>query len=1004
MKKIKFLATLSALTLLGATPLLGKTIEVKGEGTSLNNLQFEDSYNLGDVISVSKNGQLVAGDKVEKITSSYLTYPNGKIISSDNYKLDSYGSYKLSLIGESNLTYIKEFKVNKSYYSYGNKSSVDYGALNKSFSTAGYPNGLKVNLTEGDTFSYAKPIQLGATKYQKLIAWNVDDYSRNPTVHSISVRLTDAYNPNNYFTITNSKGSYWYENYFSASYNGGRSVGLTANDAGAIVIGSSAFSLSTTGGTALTGNDAVSRNYNNITYYLDSSDATKWKIYGANDSAKETRLITEFNNPSIYSNSFPGFKTGLAYLSVTASGFSGVETAPIQIGCIGETKGEDLIPMDAYQDTIKPIIDVNAKKEAMVKGGVAITVPEAKGYDESGLASDVRYSVYYGYDSSNKKLISVKNNSFTPDEFGIYTVLYEVKDVYGNVSQERIDLYVSSFGETGIDFSIKEFGALKAGTSIKFDNFTAVSLNDDCVTEIDLLQPNGVSKTLSSTESYLLEASGTYKATYRYKDSFYSGSKEYTFDVSGSDQAVFETENIPLPNYFMKNGSYTLDIPKAYSFGTTGMKEDNVDFFVKFDDGSYQKANPKDLTITGNKFVSFKFNPSTNLANVVETASYPIVDTGFDGRTVNLTKYFVGDFTGKNLMDGANNADYVRFVSNTTGKGKAEFINKLLIKGFTLNLRASSFTKLTINMTSFYDPTVKEVITFEGKTVLFNGRSQPLAKEWQGKDMLSIFYNENTSSLSIGGTEFDYTPRFKGDAFLLSLEAEGLKTSDYIDISNVGNQPFRSFTTKDRIVPMTSAKFPNKIAYIGEKATISRLNIADVLTPTSEVSVTLNAQKTVKIGGKPTTIAIKDVKTGKELVGITDFSQDYEFEFDTYGNYVISYEIKDGAGNKMNGGYKSLTSVLDLEAPVITTSSLKKHTIKAGQEADLLNIEATDNITDDADIEIYHIIYDSKGRCVAAVENGNKINIATKGTYKVYVTAQDEEGNYGYAEYTLIVQ
>lgn len=129
--------------------------------------------------------------------------------------MNAYGTYSLLLIGENQITYTKTFSVFQNVYSFnGNKSSIDYGALNKHFSSSGYPYGLKLSLTEGDTFTFAKPVDLSKSKYQKLLMWNVNDIGKNPSVHSITVRVTDAYDPNNFFTITNSKGTYYYETTF----------------------------------------------------------------------------------------------------------------------------------------------------------------------------------------------------------------------------------------------------------------------------------------------------------------------------------------------------------------------------------------------------------------------------------------------------------------------------------------------------------------------------------------------------------------------------------------------------------------------------------------------------------------------------------------------------------------------------------------------------------------------------------------------------------------------
>lgn len=1000
MKKAKALFTLATLSILGLSTISNSVLETKGEEVSINNLDVEDSYNIGDLLFISKDVTLSKDGKDTKVTASYLTYPNGSSKSSSSYKLDSYGKYTLLLVGEDKITYTKSFSVFKDVYTFGgDKSSIDYGSLNPQFASSGYPYGLKVGLTEGDTFTFSKPIDLSKSKYQKLIMWNVKDIGVNPSVHSITVRVTDAYDPENYFTITNSKGSYYYENYISAGFNGSRIAGLSKDDSGTITIDSTNYRISPTGGTSITGNNPTSNVYNNVSYYLDTSNPSNYRIYAENDQARNYALVSELNNPSIYPDTnFAGFKTGLVYISLTATGYSGVDSAPIEIGEIGGIKGESLNPMDYYKDEINPIIDLNAKKKANVVGGLEIKIPEAKAFDETALSGDLKKTVYYGYDSSSKKMIAVKNDSFTPTEKGIYTIIYEATDVYGNVGTERIDLFVSSFGEEGIHFEVKPLEGLKAGTLVKFDNFEATSLNDDCITKVEVKDPSGKIDVISSTDQYKLEKAGKYHLTYRYQDSFYSGKKEYEFDVDVNNNATFETDKVSLPHYFMKGSSYTIDVPNAYTYGKDGESKDKILSYVKFDDGEYKEFDPLDLEISGNKYVSFKFVPESNPSTLIETDRVNIIDTGYDGKNIYLTKYFVGDFTGKDVKDSeGKNADYVRYQSKLTGNGSMEFINKLLLSGFEFSFKTNISNKVRIHLIPFSSG--EEVtIEFEASKVSVNGRTQAASENYQGSGA-TILYSSTNSTLTVAGANFTLDNPFKDDSFLLKIEAEGLKESSYIDISKVGNQPFRSYSNRDRIQPMASALFPEQVAHVGERSTLYKPNVADVLTPVSDKNIFLTVVKNISGSVKK----VKDVNSGKEISSVSDFSSNYEIEYDEYGSYVISYGVLDGAGNSISGGLKGLVSVIDREVPVITTK-VSTHTIKANVASALPVFEGTDNLTSPEKLEIWHLVYNDKKVLTASVSNGDKATISTKGTYTVYVTVQDEEGNTAYSEYTLIVE
>ncbi len=999
MKKTTRLASLSLASLLGISLASNVAYQIKGEA-SLEGLELEDVYNIGDLLYIPKSATLQEGGETIKIVSTELTYPNGNSLSSSSYSLNAYGTYSLRINGEGGSAYSKSFSVYQDVYSFSDTSStLDYGSLNYCFRSDGYASGLRLNIKEGDTFTFAQPIDLSKSTYQKLISWNVLDLLSVPAVTSISVKVTDAYDANNYFTITNTKGAYYYLNYFSASYNGGRSAGINRDDTGPIVIDGESYRLSSSGGTSLSGNQPISGVYNNISYYLDTSDPSHYRIYADNGQARESALISEFNNAGIYSDTFAGFKTGLAYISLTASGYSGLDLAPIEIAEIGGIKGEDLNPMDYYKDQIAPIIDVSSSANANIMGGVEIAIPEAKAYDETALRGEARSALWYGYDSSSRSMVSVKNGRFTPDKLGTYSVIYEAEDVYGNLSSKRIDLSVTSFGEEGISFELLPLEGLKAGKSVKLDNYNVVSLNEEPEVTVELTYPNGEKKTLSGSESFDLEYSGTYHATYYYKDSFYSGCKSMDFNVEASTEADFSSKEVALPHYFMKGASYTIDVPAAYTYGEKGKAKDEILSYVSFDSGEYVAIDPHDLSITGSKSAKLRFIAKSNPSSVLETAEIPVVDTGWDGKKVDLTKYFVGDFLGENVKDSSDkNEDYVRYVSQKESDASMEFINKLLLTGFNFTFKASGCSSLLVRLVSYFDPSQSVEIAFETGKVSVNGRSQTASENYK-ESGASIFYSENTGTLSVAGAKFDLDNPFKRDSFLLQVEGKGMEKGGYIDVSNVGNQVWRSGTTRDRVAPMASASFPAKIASIGDSAIVSAPNVADVLTPSSDSKVTLDVIKNV--GGKAS--VMQDKNTGEALSSITDYSKDYEILMDDYGSYVITYSISDLAENSVYGGLQGMVSVLDKEAPTLENVP-EKYVIKAGVLSDLPIVSAKDNITKDGAFEIWHLIYDSSSRLVASVQNGDQLTIAEKGTYTVYLTCQDEEGNLAYDSYTLIVE
>ena len=67
MKKTKLLLTLSSFSLLAGVPFLSGASMAKGEGVLLNGLELDDTYNIGDLLFISKNATLSEGEKTVKV-------------------------------------------------------------------------------------------------------------------------------------------------------------------------------------------------------------------------------------------------------------------------------------------------------------------------------------------------------------------------------------------------------------------------------------------------------------------------------------------------------------------------------------------------------------------------------------------------------------------------------------------------------------------------------------------------------------------------------------------------------------------------------------------------------------------------------------------------------------------------------------------------------------------------------------------------------------------------
>ena len=895
-------------------------------------------YLYKDTVDIPKTATIIIDGEEYESDSFYVILPDGNRISSSKIMLDQCGDYSIvyeKTVENKRYEATKTFSVKKKVFELTSGSnSVEYGTLNDQFVAVGQPEGLKIGLAEGDTFVLNKPFNIYENNLEDLISFNC--MQTEPVLcNFLTLRLTDCYDPSIYLDITYKRGDRYYSTNIVAGTCGGTTVGLVQNEQGNVKVGNSSYEIGSEG-TTVYGNNPENGNYSNLSYYLDTTDRSKIKIYVRVGDGTSNALVTEINNDKAFQYSFPGFTDGNVFLSLRAQSLVGVSEAPVQIAKFGDYSGKDFLTDDYYNDDLKPIFQPSDfEKEYKIAVGKEVKVPEVNVKDDYGIRGLADYCVTYEKNTSNASNISIKNGKFVPEKKGAYTIDYFAYDVYGNISELSINLYAVD-AEDGITAVRKLDAEISAGERYKFSDIVNIdSLNESILNIVVTIKtPKGeIIEAESFSQTFVFDEVGTYSIKYTYSDIFYGG--EITAEVSVVPNALpkFESDKLYTNKYYIKNAEYSLLNVKARNYTASGSEVVNTKTYVSYDEGDYIEINPKKFVVTGNSTIQFKTVCVSNENVYVESDVRKIVDVGYsDDNAVEIEKYFDGSMS-------VEIEDRVPLLTASSSDAHFEFINPLVFSQFGLGFeipltsdgRKQSATSVTITLTDYFDADNKYEIEISGRNgryaAVVNGESYSLDGDWNGvKVPIKII----GGILLIGTRNIEAVNKFTSDLCFMSVKFDGVSSGFKVKVSEICNQSLTTISAdstkvSDGAAPYVYAELPDEVGSLGQEIIISKPYATDVLSPSSYENLSVTVLKSGAYGDEPA----KDVN-GRELSGITDFESEIKLVLSDYGEYTIIYNYVDGRGNGKNTSllYRIVT-VVDIEAPVLNLENEGK-TVNVG--------------------------------------------------------------------------
>ena len=960
---------------------------------SVSGIRTEYLYK--DTVDIPKTATIIIDGEEYESDSFYVILPDGNRTSSSKIMLDQCGDYSIvyeKTVENKRYGATKTFSVKKKVFELTSGSeSVEYGTLNDQFVAVGQPEGLKIGLAEGDTFVLNKPFNIYENNLEDLISFNC--MQTEPVLcNFLTLRLTDCYDPSIYLDITYKRGDRYYSTNIVAGTCGGTTVGLVQNEQGNVKVGNLSYEIGSDG-TTVYGNNPDNGNYSNLSYYLDTTDRSKIKIYVRVGDGTSNALVTEINNDKAFQYSFAGFTDGNVFLSLRAQSLVGVSEAPVQIAKFGDYSGKDFLTADYYNDNLKPIFQPSDfEKEYKVAVGQEVKVPEVNVKDDYGIRGLADYCVTYEKNTSNASNISIKNGKFVPKKKGAYTIDYFAYDVYGNRSELSINLYAVD-ADNGITAVRKLDTEISAGDKYKFSDIVNIdSLNESTLNIVVTIKtPKGeIIEAESFSQIYVFDEVGTYSINYAYSDIFYGG--EITAEVSVVPNALpkFESDKLYTNRYYIKNAEYSLLNVKARNYTASGSEVVNTKTYVSYDGRGYtEEIDPKEFVVTGNSTIQFKTVCVSNEEVYVVSDLRKIVDVGYsDDNTVEIANYFVGSMPVKI-------EDRVPLLTASSSDAHFEFINPLVFSQFGLGFeipltsegRKQSVTSVTITLTDYFDADNKYEIEISGRNgryaAVVNGESYSLDGDWNG---VQVPIKISGGVLLIGTRNIEAVNKFTSDLCFMSVKFDGVSSEFKVKVSEICNQSLTTTGTdstkvSDSAAPYVYAELPDEVGSLGQEIVISKPYATDVLSPSSYENLSVTVLKSGAYGDEPA----KDVN-GRELSGITDFESEIKLVLSDYGEYTIIYNYVDGRGNGKNTSllYRIVT-VVDIEAPVLNLENEGK-TVNVGiGETFKPKFTVTDNFTAEEELLVYYIVKDSNENFVMITTSDIMITKAGKYTIIVYV-------------------
>lgn len=909
------------------------TVNSNDNGYCFNIIDGKDSYLVGEEFVVPDAYMVLGGEEVK--ASHIVMFPNGATYSNAKFKISQAGTYKIVYTATVNGMKFSETKTVTAYV----KGSEMF--INNS------PDGLPVTITEGkhnmtDNLNgvIVTSEERGSIRYKNIIDLSkkckddmLIDLIVMPTVQGqedfkrIVITLTDIYDPNNFVRIELNDPAGRDEcagtsTYVSAGANGQTHIGVTGGNVWEHVYEELYY---TPYYPVSYGYDAL-HSFSSRVYHvpLDMQtfkvyfDYDERAVYGSeswyntwNNPTTKSYLITDLDDPKLYTSLWEGFTTGEVYMDISTSGLEASRNKGVTEKARYMILGVDGVSFNeyAFKDTEAPEINVNLPKDIPVgEQKKAYKVFEASAYDISGGIIRPEVKVFYDYGKETCVQIGVKDGFFEPIYSGVYSIVYTASDIYGNtaikVANVNIKRELSALTLNALDHKTTTYvGApvslaeinVSGGTQSNYTIDKTVTLNGEVI-EIN-------------ENSLLPLREGTYEVIISVKD-YIGNTAKYSYNITAqiSDLPILN-EEIILSKYYINGLTYYLPMYEAIDYSNPSTPV-SIKPIVTTIDASGKAILNDDLkyipkVTNKNDTVQIIYTFSSAQGKKLEIKKdIPAINPLLDNGDIDKTAYFIVDGQVETIAH-SDKIEYV-FSSNIS----LEFTKALLANNFSaiFNVDKSNvnMNSIVLTLTDSKDITksVKiEVIREAGKSSsqlkVNGGQSQKINWAFDtGNTNFEIYYDNETYMLKGAGNSiigkintYEDGSQFKGfesQYVHLSIDVIGVTAQTSFSMISINNQTMNNIKI-DTVAP--SIIFEKDVVLrgkVGESVYLPYAYAGDVLGDSSSVKVTVKDMQT------------NEFVTSVEGKVLNDASAESSNAFipAKSGTYFVQYYSMDNSGNE----------------------------------------------------------------------------------------------------------
>ena len=949
-------------------------------------------------------------DGKEEIADVSLLYPSGRVQEGREFVLDELGVYTVEHKWSGGTTE-QSFTVMELYsnmFTEGSGNAVSYQELTANNTVTGQ----MFTLTNNTQVVYDKVIDLSdntfddtisdRTQNAPLVEWIVQPNEIGKAdMTALYVTFTDVYDPENYISVrvkymdynpeitllrTRATGQNWLAYHYEFMTGDVLIHNATSHEDGGLV-SSANFTQE------ITSRELV-KNSMKIYYDDDAKSiyAQSWQTRSGDGTKEVPFLLRDYSTQDKYLSGgdkpWRGWTTGEVRMTMYAVGVS--STANVMLMTLdGEDLSKQYIP-----DNAAPIVSVSGVDENVLPNAEVNRPYKIFDFSARDLYSEVvkeETSVYFG-----EQNVAIVDGAFTPNQIGVYTVVYKAYDAYGNAAEKWLEVTAvddTSAPEVVLLEQMKDRAVI--GEKVYLPEFYGVGGVGGITTAVEVTC--GGERVPIEFGAFVCEKEGTYAVKFTATDYIGNEGKQILRirNVAVGEQPVFDENSLVFPVTLIDGDPF--EFPTYVAKSSTGVGEyEDVAAKIEVTDGAGTRT--LDSNIYTPVYSDEVQNATIRMIFAKDGKETAVERTLPIKKIENRVSQYLTQFYDYNNGDVSATSEGIFFTAQENADMRFSFVRKISTEHlyFRLNPKADAREYEEIVITLRDSVHANEVV--ELTVVYDNGEyfASVHGGDKRGFDVdddgkMKITYDRDTHQLLdtynrlmatiktyVNGSEFE---GFSSGYVYLDVAVKGVRGAASVGISSIANQDMNN-GRQDSKPPIISIQGYLSGSFApGTRIVIPAATTYDVLSNIKEVTVC------VRFEGA---IVMDEVSATQEHTYVLG---------EEYGEYEIEYFAQDVNGKKMS--LSRYVVAYDDQKPTLTFNGEVAETAKVGSTISLPSYSVQDNgDLSKVKVEIYCLSSDGLINDV----KGSSVRFTRKGKHTIYYHIQDENGNVTFYAFNVVVE